>query len=265
MPTINGNDVSQYQGIINYDTYKNNTNFVVIKASEGSNYLDPAFKLNQKEARRVGLEIGYYHFGRPDLNNLPETEADFFLQTVGKPLDGEFFALDYECPNQKQADVDWCLKFMNRVNDKIGVKCLIYLNKSILTRFNWHSVVAGNFGLWLAVYSTSPLDTNFNTGSWPFMSMRQWTNSQIVPGIADKVDGDVFFGDLPTLKKYGYQTPVITPPTDSPEVIALKQQVAKLQSDNDTLNTGVTILTNRLSTLKLSIRSAVDTAIDSVN
>ena len=96
MAKILGNDVASFQGDINYDIYKNNTNFVICKATEGVGFIDPKFKRNQSEARRVGLPLGFYHFARPDLGNSPEAEADFFLNIVGTPKEGEIFILYYE-------------------------------------------------------------------------------------------------------------------------------------------------------------------------
>lgn len=134
---ILGNDVASYQGDINYDVYKNNSNFIIPKATEGVGFTDPKFKRNQSEARRVGLLRGYYHFARPDLGNSPEAEADFFLAVVGALQEGENLYLDYECANQVQAHVDWCRKWLDRVYQKTGVKPLIYLNQSQVKKFDW--------------------------------------------------------------------------------------------------------------------------------
>jgi hypothetical protein len=53
--------------------------------------------------------------------------------------------------------------------------------------------------------------------------MQQWTNNQTVPGIPNAVDGNVFFGTLTTLKKYGYQgaapTPTPTPPATNDDAL----------------------------------------------
>lgn len=214
---IVGNDIASFQGDINWDTYKNNSHFVIIKATEGNGLVDNKFSRNQSEARRVGIPLGYYHFARPDLGNTPEAEADYFLKVVGAPKDGEVFCLDYEPAGQVQAHVDWCRKFMDRVYEKIGVRCMIYLNQSQVTKFDWKKVIDGNYALWIAAYTYDPNKNNFVTGQWKSAAMQQWTNKQQVPGIPANADGDVFFGDVATFKKYGYKTPPAptpTPPTD---------------------------------------------------
>lgn len=222
MAKILGHDVAQYQGDINFDLYKNHTNFVIPKATEGVGYTDPKFKRNQNEARRVGIPLGYYHFARPDLNNTPEKEASWFLSVVGELREGEVLCLDYEPNTQVQAHVDWCKKWLDYVFEKTGVRALIYLNQSQIQKFNWKVVVDGGYGLWVAAYlgnPHSPDNNNFNKGIWPFAAMQQWTSSQKVPGILNgtgNVDGNVFFGDLATFKKYGYKKPV-TPPSPPSE------------------------------------------------
>jgi lysozyme len=205
-----GNDISKFQGDINYDVYRNNTQFVICKASEGTGFKDPKLDRNKSEARRTNILLGYYHFARPDLGNTPQAEADWFLQAIGDFREGELLALDYEA-NWSGDVVDWCNKFLNRIREKLsGYNALIYLNQSHMIK-NWKPVIDAGNGLWIAAYTYDPNKNNFNKGQWPFAAMQQWTSSQNVPGINGNVDGNVFFGDLDTLKKYCYHP---APPAD---------------------------------------------------
>lgn len=212
---IVGNDVSNWQGNINYDVYKNNSNFIIIKATEGIGYIDPKFYQNQIESRRVGLLRGYYHFARPDLGNFPEAEAEYFLQVVGTMREGEVLCLDYEPASNPQPVVDYCKRFMDRVLALTRVRCLIYLNQSQVRKYDWKPVVDASYGLWLAAYV--PTSEAF-TGQWNQMAMQQWTSSQIVPGIVGKTDGNWFFGDENQFKKYGYHDPVVPSSSVSPSI-----------------------------------------------
>lgn len=200
---IVGNDISNWQGDVNYDVYVHNTNFLIIKATEGVGFTDKKFLRNQAEARRFGIPLGYYHFARPDLKNQPEAEADYFLKVVGQPREGEVLCLDYEPVSNPFPVVLWCQVFLTRVFAKTGVRPLIYLNKSQVRTFDWSSVVAGGYGLWLASYDGEPF-----TGQWQAMAMQQWTSKQQVPGIVGNVDGNWFFGTVEQFKAYGYHTPV---------------------------------------------------------
>lgn len=215
MANIVGNDVASFQGDINYDIYKNNSNFVIFKATEGVGFRDSKLTRNQTEARRVGLPLGYYHFARPDLNADASKEAQYFLDQVGALRDGEVLALDYETP-KRQTDVDWCKKWLDYVFQKTNCRPLIYMSESYVTGLNWQAVVDGGYGLWIAKYTIPPSPSStFNDGQWPFAAMYQWSSSQKVPGILNgtgNVDANIFFGDVVTFKKYGYKSPTPPPP-----------------------------------------------------
>lgn len=214
MPITLGNDISKWQGDVNFDVFKNNTQFVIVKATEGNGYTDPKLDRNRSEARRVGLLLGFYHFARPDLGNTPEKEAEYFLAKVGELKEGELLALDYECPNQKQSDVDWCRKWLDYVFAKTKIRPFIYLNQSQIYNFNWQAVIEGSYALWIAKYTYNPNDNSFNASEFKTAAMQQWSNSQQVPGASGGIDGNVFFGDLATLKKYGKPAaPAPQPPT----------------------------------------------------
>ena len=247
---IVGNDISSAQGVINWGFYKNNTNFVIMKATEGVGFTDPAFKVNQLAARQAGLPTGYYHFARPDLNNSPIDEAEWFLNNVGTLWEGEFLCLDYEVSWPGDC-VAWCKIFMDQVSGRLnGLKSLIYLNQSLVKAHNWQPIVDANYGLWVAAYTYDPNKNVFTTGSWKSAVMQQWTDDETVPGIAGKVDGDVFFGDVVALKAYGYHFPVSEPtptpepspapsvptgttlPTPDPQILALQQQNKDLLAEN---------------------------------
>ncbi len=230
-----GNDISKWQGDVNFDVFKDNAQFVIIKTSEGVGFTDPKFTRNQAEARRVGLALGYYHFARPDLGNSPEAEADYFLKVVGSPVEGEVYVLDYEPASNPGDTVTWCKRFLDRVLEKIGVKPLIYLNQSQVKGFNWDPVIAGGYGLWIAAYTYDPMNNTYEKGKWPFAAIQQWTNKQQVPGITGNTDGNVFFGDIPTFKKYGYKKPAEPTPTPSPEVEQLKKEIEQLKEKNKQL------------------------------
>ena len=64
---INGIDVSNHNGSINWDKVaadKNGVSFVYIKSTEGATYTDPRFVENAKGATAAGLHVGAYHYFR---------------------------------------------------------------------------------------------------------------------------------------------------------------------------------------------------------
>ena len=208
---IVGQDVSSWQGDIDWNTYKNNSNFVIIRSSYGNGYTDNKFFRNRDEARRVSLPRGFYHYAYPQYNS-PEDECDWFLNLVGVQ-DGESLYLDYE-ENWSGDKVDWCKRFLDRMSSKLnGYKGTIYLNQSLASGNDWSPLYNAGYKLWIAAYTYDPYKNNYNIGTWPEAIMQQWTNQQQVPGIIGNVDGNVFFGDVNGFKNIGYKSP--PPPTTS--------------------------------------------------
>jgi len=225
---IVGNDISVYQGTVDWPTYKNNSNFVIIKASEGKSLIDPWFGGNRKGARDNNLPRGFYHFARPDYGNLPEDEAKFFCSLIdGDPIrDGELLMLDFEV--QFHDSVNWAKAWLDYVSNHFGgVKPLFYSYQSMIKEFDWSVVANNGYGLWIAAPTGDPNNNNFYTGPWKMAAMQQWGTEDEVPGIKGAVDADVFFGDLGAFENYGYKTPVpISIPTPEPIVSPVNEPVS---------------------------------------
>ncbi len=58
-----GIDISMHNGIVNFSALKNGgIKTVIIKATEGVDYIDPYFERHYKGANAQGLNVGFYHF-----------------------------------------------------------------------------------------------------------------------------------------------------------------------------------------------------------
>lgn len=226
MPTIVGNDLSQFQGNIDWNTYKNNSNFCIIKATEGVGYIDPKAGTYSFDAIRVNLPHGFYHFARPDLGNTAFEEANFFVKTITETplIEGEVFALDFEVIYTDC--VNWCLHWLQEVEKQTGVKPFIYLNQSTCQQYDWTPVINNGNALWIAAYTGDPNNNTFQGGAWQSAAMQQWTSTQTVPGIQGNVDGDVFFGTADQFKAYGYK-PIVTPPDPCADIKTEYQTMLK--------------------------------------
>lgn len=235
---IVGNDISEYQGNVDWNVYKNNTNFVIIRATIGTSRVDNKFVRNRDFARSLNIPLGFYHYSYPQYNS-PESEADYFCSQLSDIKVGEIMALDFE-ENWSGDHVAFCKKFLDRVSARLnGYKPLIYLNQSQMAK-DWKPVIDGNYGLWIAAYTYDPKKNTFNKGQWPFAVMQQWSSQQIVPGIAGNVDGNVFFGDVATFKKYGYQ--IAVDPT-----IALKEELASVKKQLSDISGQLNAANSRLT------------------
>ena len=218
---IVGNDISTYQGEVDFTTYKNNTNFLIAKATEGIGKIDDWYGNNRQQARDNAIPFGSYHFARPDLGNSAVDEAKYFCDVIdGDPIkEGEVLALDFEVAYSDP--VTWCLDWLNAVSEHYnGIKPLIYLNQSLVNAYDWTPVADAGYGLWLAAWSFDPNTFTGDPLHFPFIAVGQWTDKQTVPGITGEVDGDVFFGDVSQFKEYGYKAPQpVEPETVQAEVV----------------------------------------------
>jgi len=193
--TLQGIDISAHQGEPDYDKLKDNTDFIIIKATEGVGFTDPQLARGREEARKAGIPLGYYHFARPDLDNTAEEEANFFLE-IADPNSGEILFLDFEVNHHSIPE--WCKKWLDCVSEELdGYKPLIYLNQAHL-KLDWSKVIDADYGLWLAAYLDHTPET-----PWPTVAFQQTSSNGTIEGIEGHIDTNIFFGDKTAFDKYG--------------------------------------------------------------
>jgi GH25 family lysozyme M1 (1,4-beta-N-acetylmuramidase) len=208
---LRGIDISSWQKTVDFDLLKPSVDFVMIKSSEGTGFVDPLFYRNRDETRRLGIPRGFYHFARPDLGTMPEPEADFFTSILGEIQKGEILCLDFEKPYGGDR-VGWCMSFLNRVNANVGgYKPLLYISGSATGEVDWSRVIQADYGLWVALWDQDP--NSMPASPWPVVAMKQYSATQRFNGIDGDVDGDIFNGDVNLFYAYGYRgdAPVAAP------------------------------------------------------
>ena len=203
---MKGLDISHHQndaGKIEWGKVKG-YEFVYVKCTEGTSYVDPKYKENRAAIRSKGLLFGAYHFAN---GTDAMAEANHFLANVGDLQEGEIVVLDYETKVLKDPAA-WSLVWLQRVESKLGFKPMLYTYDAMLRAYDWSKVSNNNNGLWAARYSLlSP-----NTGSWPFWAIWQYSSKGKVPGFTGNVDLNTTKMDLETLKKYGKPKATVPPP-----------------------------------------------------
>ena len=121
---IKGCDVSHWNSIVNYPDFK----FCIIKATEGTHFVDKKKNDHTKNALSFGCEVGFYHYARPEKNS-PEAEAEFFLKNIDKDLIGRcLLALDWENVALNYPII-WARDWLDFVYKKTGVKPLFYYER----------------------------------------------------------------------------------------------------------------------------------------
>jgi len=186
--TTNGCDISSYQGTVDFDALAPAppVGFVIVKATEGSGFIDAEFARNWTELKRVGLRRGAYHFAVPDLGSSAQDEARHFLSVLGPLEASDILALDYE--RDWTGDVvGWCREWLDLVKSVTGITPFIYLNLYLSHVYDWGAIEQpGGYPLWLADYDGQP-DTVIET-PWPSVAIKQWTSTGTLPGITGNVD-----------------------------------------------------------------------------
>ena len=170
-PRLRGIDISDYQADIDLGTV--DADFVIVKATEGRTYVSPSFEKQYAAAKAAGRLLGIYHFAAV---NEPEVEADFFLDTVGDRVGEAVLVLDWE--RAPLDDVDWCARWLQRVESRTGVRSMLYMSESVANGARWQAV--GACPLWVAAYRTDDQSANYDMskiGSAPVVNAAAWPNS----------------------------------------------------------------------------------------
>jgi GH25 family lysozyme M1 (1,4-beta-N-acetylmuramidase) len=218
---LNGIDISGWQrGLdltnISYD-------FVGIKATEGTNYVNADCDYWFQQAKNAGKKIWIYHFF--DFGVDPVAQANFFVDNCAGYIREAIFVLDWE--GSGVADTNAALAFLRQVESRIGYKPAIYMSEYVENAYDWSSAVAGDYGLIAAKYSDYEIDNNYdmsgagnppNVTHWPFYFMWQWTSKGHLNGYAGDLDCDIAYLDNTGWDAYaGVSQPAVTQPAPQPD------------------------------------------------
>jgi len=182
---LRGIDVSAHNGEIDFSKLakERRPDFVYIKATEGTDFVDRNFARNASGLERVGIPTGAYHFFRFDTDG--EMQAWNFIHA----LRGRRFAMPPAIDLEEWSNPDGFttgrilkeLKRMLAVLKMEGVEPIIYTNKDGYQRFIKDYM--DDYPLWICSFTDPPLDDG-NDG-W---EVWQYSHRGTVPGISGSVD-----------------------------------------------------------------------------
>lgn len=214
---LHGIDMAVYQNGI--DLAALSLDFVFIKATEGTGYINPIFRKYANQALTLGLKLGLYHF--VDTRFSAEEQADFFVQQVGDYIGQAALMLDWENneindQNNLSAGTAFAKRFLDRVYQQTGVKPLIYMSRSVVHSYDWTPVAEADYGLWCAQYPYKYYDEKQGVngpiinpdrisylnhgpndfGAWGSnLTMYQYTSTGKLSGWNGFLDLNVFYGN----------------------------------------------------------------------
>lgn len=147
---------------------------VVVKVTEGENWVSPKWQDQVKNALAVGFQVGVYHFARWSSVSNAVTEANVFLNAVKSfGFDKSTVAM-FDCEtNDYRLSAGVYQQALNAALDTVRPVfpiVSVYASKSWWTSFlNSHNV--GNAKIWVAGYDISDLGVD-NAAAW------QWDDGQ---------------------------------------------------------------------------------------
>jgi GH25 family lysozyme M1 (1,4-beta-N-acetylmuramidase) len=224
--SLNGIDISSYQATL--DPARVPGDIVIIKATQGTHYVNPYCDRHYQKALKAGKLVGVYHF--VESSPSPEAQADYFVKNVRGYIGQAVLILDWEDTKNSNAlrqGPNFAKRFLDRVFALTGVRPMIYMSISVCTAYNWSAVKAGNYGLWVAAYYygyktigyTPNCPLKGGLGAFGSAAMYQYTSSGRLPGYDGNLDLDVFYGDRAAWAKYAAKAgtkPAATPAPAQP-------------------------------------------------
>lgn len=165
---FDGIDVSKHQGSINWAQLKEHSKikFVYIKATEGSDYVDPRYKENIYNARKNGFKVGSYHF----LSTKSSVTTQFrnFITNAKREEQDLLPVIDVEVTGRwsSQQLRDSLKVFADLLEDYYGCKPLIYTSEKFFTKHLGRAFA--DYPLFIAKYNTSQPNIGYRWIMWQF-------------------------------------------------------------------------------------------------
>jgi lysozyme len=211
-----GIDVSNFQGYVTWSSVKaDGADFAFAKATEGATFTDADFSGNMTRGKGAGMQMGAYHFARPE-NNCVSPESNHFWAVAGGKItaDGKslFPTLDLEvfsghsCQSSYTA---WCNQWAADVKGKTANFLHPVLYISACNACNVGSSIT--LSAWIAcyngqnLYTGNPWSTCTSCNVWG--GSNAWTYWQVsssgrIGGVSGNCDFDAYNGTLAELKSW---------------------------------------------------------------
>ncbi len=196
-------DVSEHQGVIDWEQVKGNIDGAILRAGYGSKGTpDKQFSRNAAECNRLGIPCGAYWFSYAKSTEEAKQEAKHLLAAV-KPYRMELpLAFDFEYDSVKNAekhgvevtkDLATCMvHFFCQTVEAAGYWALNYANPDYLRRY-FDVNIPKRYGLWLAQW---PKTVDLGAPPRADCVLWQWTSKGNVPGIKTNVDVNEAYKDF---------------------------------------------------------------------
>lgn len=210
---LKGIDVSHWKSDLHLGSVA--ADFVIAKATGGDGFVDESCDMFVQAARTLGRKWGVYHYysdgyGGGD----PIKEANWFVDNVWGYVGEGMLILDWEKGgNPYWGDVKKAKAWLDHVYKRTGVRALLYVDLSTVKSLDWSSVIAANYGLWVAAwpagtatvrdYDMDPAkDPNPHWDGVVNNVLWQFTANGRIKGYGGDLDCNFFYGTRDTWDAY---------------------------------------------------------------
>ena len=188
--TMQGIDISSYQAGI--DLTRVPCDFIIVKATQGSTYVNPDCVRAVEQALAAGKYVGVYHY----IDGSGVGEADFFVDQISGWVGRVLVCLDWEPgSNSRWGDLGYLGAVIDRVRERAGRPPVVYASAAA---FPWQTCAARGCGTWVAQYAsmdqTGYQDHPWGEGAYDCL-IRQYSAAGRLPGWGGDLDLDIFYGD----------------------------------------------------------------------
>jgi len=210
-----GIDVSEHQGVIDWEKVKGKIDFAMLRAGYGKNHIDRQFVRNISECNRLGIPVGAYWFSYATNTDEAKAEAEYCIAALA-PYKVEYpvsFDFEYDSINYakgrgvsvtKELVSCMAIAFLLEI-ESAGHWAMNYSNPDCVNKY-FSADVTARFDFWLASWPTAP---NFDK---PPLTCGIWQyGGGTYDGITGNVDSDIAY------KPY---VPVVVPVVVAPVVEA---------------------------------------------
>ena len=178
-----GLDISHHQEKVNWTRVDPKYKFIILKATEGQNFLDTDFLYNWNNARLNGFVVGAYHFFT--MTSSGAAQADFYISKVSdfdKTLP-PIIDLEISTKKYKKKDV---MKNLEEMVDKLEKhykkRVIFYVNYN-----TYNAYIKGEFPknkIWITDYKYFPRIKENNR--WVIWQVSRRGRIEGIPGFTDK-------------------------------------------------------------------------------
>ena len=180
---MQGLDISHHQEKVNWTRVDPKYKFIILKATEGQNFLDTDFLYNWNNARLNGFVVGAYHFFT--MTSSGAAQADFYISKVPDSDKTLPPIIDLEISTKKYKKKD-VMKNLEEMVDKLEKhykkRVIFYVNYN-----TYNAYIKGEFPknkIWITDYKYFPRIKENNR--WVIWQVSRRGRIEGIPGFTDK-------------------------------------------------------------------------------